>query len=121
VQINIAERREVEHPAGNDSAVGYDYNYVGADSFELSAKFSVGLDLLGLEDGDSMGEGSTLYRRGMHIHAASGCSVGLRHDERNIMAPYDRFERRYCELRRSTKYQFQAFTSGLVQLCRATS
>jgi hypothetical protein len=39
----------------------------------------------------------------MHLHAASGGAVGLRHYECDIVARDYGFERRHCELGRSTE------------------
>jgi hypothetical protein len=51
-----------------------------------------------------------LHRRSLHLHAASCGPVGLRHDERDVMARDYGFERRHRELGRSTKDKLQAFT-----------
>ncbi len=55
-----------------------------------------------------------LYRRGMHLHAASRCAVRLRDHERDVVpAADDSFERGHGELRRSAEDQLQAGSARL--------
>src|SRR5581483_11480722 len=56
VQINIAQRREVEHPLRYDAAVSDYDDGVRPQRGELSAKFFVVLDAIRLGDGKSEGE-----------------------------------------------------------------
>ena len=51
VQVDVAERREIEHPLRNDAAVADDDDGVGLECGELGAKFVVGLDAVRLSDG----------------------------------------------------------------------
>ena len=52
VQVDVAERREIEHPLRNDAAVADDDDGVGLEGGELGAEFVVGLDAVGLGDGE---------------------------------------------------------------------
>jgi hypothetical protein len=79
-------RREVEHPLGDDAAVGYDEDGFGADVFELLAEFEVVLDLLGLEDGDVVFEGCLFDGRDLEFHASASGAVGLGEDEGYFVA-----------------------------------
>ncbi len=51
VQVDVAERRKIEHPLRNDAAVADDDDGVGFEGGELGAEFVVGLDAVGLGDG----------------------------------------------------------------------
>ena len=51
MQIDIAKRREIEHPLRNDAAVADDDDRVWFDGGDLSPELIVGLDALGLRDG----------------------------------------------------------------------
>ena len=42
VQVDVAERREIEHPLRNDAAVADDDDGVGLEGGELGAEFVVG-------------------------------------------------------------------------------
>ncbi len=50
MQVDVTERREIEHPLGNDAAVADDDDGVGLEFGELGAEFVVGLDAFGLGD-----------------------------------------------------------------------
>ena len=50
MQVDVAERREVEHPLRDDAAVADYDDGVGLEGGELRAEFFVGLDAVGLGD-----------------------------------------------------------------------
>jgi len=51
VQVDVADRREIEHPLRNDAAVANDDDGVWFQGGELGAEFLVSLDAVGLGDG----------------------------------------------------------------------
>ena len=52
VEINVTQRREIEHPLRDDAAVADDDDGLRFDGGELAAEFVVGLDAVGLGDGE---------------------------------------------------------------------
>ena len=80
MEIDVAERREVEHPLGNDAAVADDDDGVGLEGGELGAEFVVGLDAVGLGDGEVQFQ-SGFFDGGLdEFQAASLGAVGLGYD-----------------------------------------
>ncbi len=63
VQVDVAERRQVDHPLRNDAAVADDNDRLRPDALELRTKFFVVLDLLRLDDGQVELQRFALYRR----------------------------------------------------------
>src|ERR1700680_4137344 len=51
VQVDVPERRKIEHPLRNDAAIADDDDGVGLERSELSAEFVVGFDAIGLGNG----------------------------------------------------------------------
>jgi hypothetical protein len=104
VEVDVAVAWEVEHPLGDDAAVGYDDDGLGANVLELLAEFEVVLDFLGLQDGDIVFEGCLFYGWDLEFHASACGSVGLGEDEGYFVAcSEDGFEGGNGELRGSAE------------------
>jgi hypothetical protein len=89
VDVDVAEAGEVEHPLGDDAAVGDDDDGVGGYGFEAGTEFGVGLEALGLEDGEAEGESELLDGGDVELELAAGGAVGLGEDEHDFVARVD--------------------------------
>ena len=104
VQVDVAERREIEHPLRDDAAVADDDDGVGLEGGELGAEFFVGLDAVGLGDGEIQFQGGLFYWAMHEFEAAAFGAVGLRDDEVDAESGGDQFfERRDGEGRRAAE------------------
>jgi hypothetical protein len=86
MEINVAKRREIEHPLRDDATVAHYDDGVGLDICELSAEFLIGLDALGLSDGEIQFRGGLFDGRLDEFKAAAFRTVGLGYDEMDTMA-----------------------------------
>lgn len=89
VDIDVAEARQVEHPLGDDAAVGDDDDGVGGYGFEAGAEVEIGFEALGLEDGEAEGEGELLDGGDVELELAAGGAVGLGENESDFVARVD--------------------------------
>ncbi len=108
VQVDVAERREIEHPLGNDAAVADDDDGVRLEGGELGAEIVVGLDAVGLGDGEIQFERGFFDGRWDEFEAASFGTIGLSHDEMDAEAGVDQlFKRGDGEVRRAAENEIE--------------
>ena len=80
MQIDVAERRQVQHPLRNDAAVADDDDRVEFERGELGAKFVVDFNFVGLSDGQSQLQSGLLDRRRRQLQSAAFGAIGLGYD-----------------------------------------
>src|SRR5438094_6803257 len=100
VQVDISQRRQVDHPLRNDASVPDYDDCVWFEIGKLRPKFLIVLDSIGLSNRQSEFARALLYWREGHLHASSARSVRLSHyrvhRESRVHQP---LQRRYGELR----------------------
>ena len=115
VQVDVAERREIEHPLGNDAAVADDDDGVGLEGGELGAEFVVGLDAVGLGDGKVQFQGGLFDGRWDEFEAAAFGAVGLSDDEMDAESGGDKFlERGDGEARGSAENEIEGLSNWVI-------
>jgi len=108
VEVDVAERREIEHPLRDDAAVADDDDGVGLEGDELSAEFFVLLDSVGLGDGKVQLERRLFDRGSDKFETAAFGTVGLSHDEVHAESGVNQcFQRRYGEERRPAEDEIE--------------
>ena len=108
MQVEVAERRQIDHPLRNDAAIAHDDDGLRSDLLQLSAEFLVVLDPVRLDDGQVECEGDTFDRRRDNFHAAAAGPIRLRHDQLHAEARgYKLLECGYGELGGAAKDQVE--------------
>jgi hypothetical protein len=104
VHVDIAERRQFDHPLWNDAAIGNYDDGVGPNLLELRSKLCVVLDLFRLRHGNAVRECDLLYGSWCEFQASSLGAVRLRNYELHVVAlANERFETSHGEHRSSAE------------------
>src|ERR1035437_1395613 len=86
VQVYAAQPRQRQHPGRNQASVGDDDDGVRSEGFKLRAKLGVVANLFRLRDRQASGQGGLLDGRSSKLLAATHGPVGLRNNQRNLVA-----------------------------------
>jgi len=86
MNVQIAVRRQVDHPLGDDAPVAYDDDGIGIDRLELRLKFGIVLDALRLRDFKASGQRALFHRRGRDFHAPAARLIRLRDYKRHMVS-----------------------------------
>ena len=104
MQVDIAERRKIEHPLRNDAPITDYDDGVGFEIGKLSAKVIIVLDAFGLRNRQSEFQCGLFDRGRDDFEAASLWPIRLRHHESDVKSSLDQLiERRHREARRTAK------------------
>src|SRR5258707_1636623 len=108
MQVDVTERRQVEHPLRNDAAVADDHNNVRLETGLVRAEFVVVLDLIGLRDRQSQLQRGLFDRRGNYFQNTALVPVRLGENELNRKSGRDeRFKSEHGKARRTAEYETQ--------------
>jgi hypothetical protein len=86
VDIDVAEAREIEHPLGDDPAIGDDNNGVWSDGFQMGAELKVVLDALRLENRKAEASGKLLDEGNLKLLLTASGAVRLGKDQGDFVA-----------------------------------
>ena len=114
VDVDASLGGDIQHPLGQDSAVGHHGADVGLQCSQ-SLHILVRPEILRLEDGDVMGQGHLLGGRSHQLHAPALGPVGLGVNADHLKAVgEDLFQTGRGNIRRTHKYNSQLETSKML-------
>ena len=114
MQIDVAKRRQIDHPLRNDASIADYDDCVGLEGGELGAEFVVVLDALGLRDRQIKREGGLFYRRMSKHKTTSPRSVRLRDHQANREARVDQLlQRGHGKARRAAEDESESGIESL--------
>ncbi len=108
MQVDVAERRKIEHPLRDDAAVTNHDDGVGLEGGELSTEIVVVLDVLRLGDWQSQLQGAVFNRGGKQFEAAPLGTIRSGDQEINVESSLDQsVKHRYSKTRRAAKDEIE--------------
>jgi len=108
MEIDVAERWEIEHPLRDHASVTHNDNRVWSESCQLGAELAVIFDFVRLGDWQSEFERALFDGRDGRFQAPALRSIGLGHDQTDVESSRrEFFERRDCEVGRAAENELK--------------
>ena len=108
MQVDVAERRQFDHPLRNNAAIADNDDHLRVERFQLAAKIGVVLDCVWLRDGKAQQGRGLFDRANGHFHATAFGFVGAGDDELYIEADFRQLlQCRNCKGGRAAEHEME--------------